>query len=389
MKPSAKTSKLYSLISNAVAKLRSKELFISYLLLVSTAALCQTATTTPQVDTISAPKKAVSTDSVISVKNLNTLKDSAKINEVIAVKVYTTKNIDSLGTLYLDGIAVKGLSSWKSNDNEKIIYFQLDRNVQDLLLKFLKSDPFEKSVLPVYFSVGDKDKSIAKSTVKMYIEVRQRIPSFWIYIIAIAIVVLVTYSLYKNILKDDNNLYYSLGRTQLFYWTILVIVAYLHISSVTNALPDIPLSILAIIGISVTTTAITKVVENKTKSGIPIDKDAKSEGWLVDILSDGSSINIQRFQNVAFNLFFGVIFLQKAITNHLMPDFDSNVLLLLGISSGTYAGLKMTEVTKGQNMPPKQVGTDIAEPEKPVVPDAATQAADDKAGDSTKAPADK
>jgi hypothetical protein len=42
-----------------------------------------------------------------------------------------------------------------------------------------------------------------------------------------------------------------------------------------------------------------------------------------------------------------------------MPDFDSNVLLLLGISSGTYAALKITEPTKEQKEEPKQVGTDI------------------------------
>src|SRR6185312_15189885 len=102
-----------------------------------------------------------------------------------------------------------------------------------------------------------------------------------------------------NILKDDNNLYYSLGRTQLFYWTLLVLIAYLSICFKTDTLPDLPLSVLAILGISVSTTAISKLVENKNKDIVPIDKNAKSEGFFFDILSDGSSINIQRFQNVA------------------------------------------------------------------------------------------
>src|SRR5207247_563920 len=101
-----------------------------------------------------------------------------------------------------------------------------------------------------------------------------------------------------------------------------------------------------------------KLIENKTKEVVKLDPNARSEGFLIDILSDGSSINIHRFQNVVFNLVFGLIFIQKTISTHLLPSFDDNVLLLLGISSGAYAGLKITETTKEQNRPLPTVGTD-------------------------------
>lgn len=298
-------------------------------------------------------------DSIISIKNLGIQQDSSRIKEVIVIKVSTQKRMDSLGTLYVDGIAVNGLKPWKTNEADKTLYFRLDDRVQDILLTFLASSPFEKSVLPVHFSIGGPHSYIVNNSLVLYVEVRQKISHLWIWAAAVLLALLAGISLKCNILKDDNNLYYSLGRAQLFFWTLLVLVAYLSICFQTDTLPDLPLSVLAILGISISTTAVSKLVENKNKAAVPIDQNAASEGFLFDILSDGSSINIQRFQNVAFNLFFGVIFLQKTFANHIMPDFDQNVLILMGISSGAYAGLKNMEATKEQQEPPKQTGDDI------------------------------
>lgn len=310
------------------------------------------------IDSVKSERTMVIRDSVISVQNLGVQRDSSKIKEVIAIRVSTNTNIDSLGTLYVDGIAVPNAKAWKTNFSEKTLYFRLDENVQNVLLKFLESSPFEKSTLTVYFSVGNDHKYINNAHFPLYVEVRQRINHWWIWLAAVIILILVWISLRHNILKDDNNLYYSLGRSQLFYWTLLVLIAYLYICFKTDTVPDLPLSVLAILGISVSTTAAAKMIENNNKDAVRIDKDAKSEGFFLDILSDGSSINIQRFQNVAFNLFFGVIFLQKAFGNHIMPDFDQDVLLLMGISSGAYAALKNSEATKEQNQPPKPTGDD-------------------------------
>jgi len=303
-------------------------------------------------------------DSIISIKNLGAQPDSAKIKEVIAIKVLTAKDVESLGTFYVDGIAIPGLKPWKVNAGDKILYFRLNEDVQTVLLKFLESSPFEKSIVTVYFSVGTAKQAIVNTKIPIYVEVRQKISAWWIWTAAVALVLLSGLAIKFNVLKDDNNLYYSLGRTQLFYWTLLVLVAYIMICLKTDTIPDLPLSVLAILGISVSTTAISKIIENKNKSETPIDKDAKSEGFLLDILSDACGINIQRFQNVAFNLFFGVVFLQKAFANHIMPDFSQNVLILMGISAGAYAGLKNTEAIKEQIVP-AQTGDDTPPPPSP------------------------
>jgi hypothetical protein len=318
-------------------------------------------------------KKLALPDSIISITDLSTQKDSAKINEILAFKVKTAKPMSYFSNLYVDGIKVKGLKPWGINNDDKIVFFKLDHKVQNLVEQFLESKAIDKADIPVYLSVGDSAKSIINGIRSMPLEVKQRINVTWVWVMTIILIIILAVALKNNILKDDNNLYYSLARTQMLYWTILFGIAYLYICKQTGTLPDIPGSILAIMGISAATTAASKVIENKHKDATPIDPTAKSEGFFMDILSDGSSINIQRFQNVAFNFLFGVIFVQKALSTNLMPDFDNNVLLLLGISSGTYATLKITEATKEQNKPAPQVNSD----EVPTGQTAAANTADD------------
>lgn len=314
--------------------------------------------TDPDTDPESARAPA---DSILSIRNLSSQKDTIRNKDVIAVTLQTTADLDTLKTLYIGGLVVPGAAPWKVNAADKIVYFYNDNAVQAFLLKFVGSNPFDKSYIPVSLGIGSAKRQVSASVATIYIEVRQKINYWWVIAVAIMIAALVIVALRHNILKDDQNLYYSLGRAQLFFWTLLLMVAYLQICLKTDTLPDIPLSVLAIIGISVTTTAASKFIENKTKANPIIDRQARSEGFMLDILSDGSSINIQRFQNVAFNVFFGAIFLQKAFSTHLLPDFDQNVLILLGVSSGAYAGLKMTEAAKEQVTEPVPTNADLAD----------------------------
>jgi len=334
-----------------------KFLIFAYILFGSVTTFSQSVTNGSK-NSVDTAKRQPSADAIIGIKNLRTQQDSVKINEIIEIKLQTLRSVDSLSTLYVDGIKVEGLKPWKSNNYDKIIYFKLDASIQELLLKFLERKAMDKAIIPVYFSVGNSARPVAKATDPVFIEVKQKINIWWIVVIAALVAIISGFALANNVLKDDNNLYYSLGRAQLFFWTVLFVIAYLLVCFRTDSLPDIPGSILAIIGISVATTAASKVVENTNKDKVHIDAEAKSEGWFLDILSDGSSINIQRFQNVVFNLVFGIILIQKTISTNLLPDFDNNVLMLLGISSGAYAGLKTTEATKEQNKPAPPVGTD-------------------------------
>lgn len=270
--------------------------------------------------------------------------EKAIIGEMISIKLKTLPEGDTL-FIYINGLKVDTpltKVNMRVDEFEKTIAFTLDENFERTAAQFIKTQSSDKISVPVLLSLRSPYGSyIAKTDKPFNIEIRQEINSAWVWVIVIIILFLITAGFMNNILKDDRNLYYSLGRTQLFYWTILFAGCYLYIWYETDSLADITNSALIILGISASTTAASKILENENKIAPPVG--AKSDGWFKDILSDGSSINIQRFQSVIFNVVFGIIFIQKATSTLVIPSFDTNALLLMGISSGTYAGLKITE----------------------------------------------
>jgi hypothetical protein len=65
----------------------------------------------------------------------------------------------------------------------------------------------------------------------------------------------------------------------------------------------------------------------------------------VDILSDANGVSFHRFQVAAWTLVLGIIFVIQVYKVLAMPNFDGSLLALLGISAGTYLGLKIPEPT--------------------------------------------
>jgi hypothetical protein len=64
--------------------------------------------------------------------------------------------------------------------------------------------------------------------------------------------------------------------------------------------------------------------------------------WFMDILRDSEGVNFHRFQMAAWTLVLGLVFIQQVYRNLAMPEFSASVLALMGISAGTYLGLKLT-----------------------------------------------
>ncbi len=74
----------------------------------------------------------------------------------------------------------------------------------------------------------------------------------------------------------------------------------------------------------------------------------ESEHYLTDILSDANGISFHRFQMAAWTLVLGIIFVKEVYENLSMPTFNTLLMGLLGLSAGTYLGLKIPEATTGQ-----------------------------------------
>ena len=70
-----------------------------------------------------------------------------------------------------------------------------------------------------------------------------------------------------------------------------------------------------------------------------------SEGFLIDILSDANGISFHRFQMFAWTFVLSIIFIKEVYENLAMPTFNTTLMGLLGLSAGTYLGLKIPEPT--------------------------------------------
>jgi hypothetical protein len=65
--------------------------------------------------------------------------------------------------------------------------------------------------------------------------------------------------------------------------------------------------------------------------------------FLLDLLSEDGVVSFHRFQIVVWTLVLGVIFASDVLTKLAMPVFDSTLLTLMGVSSGTYLGFKLNK----------------------------------------------
>jgi hypothetical protein len=71
---------------------------------------------------------------------------------------------------------------------------------------------------------------------------------------------------------------------------------------------------------------------------------------LEDLLTEEpGTYDFHRFQILAWTVLLGSVFIAKVIKDKAMPQFDTNLLLLMGISSGAYIGFKVANPRKSDD----------------------------------------
>ncbi|MBN8838129.1 MAG: hypothetical protein J0I09_12775 [Sphingobacteriia bacterium] len=292
-------------------------------------------------------------DSLIEVKNWRNGKDTIQLNDEIAIKILTAKPDSFFNTIFINNIPVYSINGIQHQSADtckkcRVFLFQLTKPFLHSLMQIGKGSKDATGFLKVNFAIGNRYQDCMVNARPIVIEQNQLVDSRLVIglMMLIAIGLLIVLWRYNgSMIKDTSNIYYSLGRSQLLYWSLLFTYGYLFLCSWQGSLPFVPSSMLIILGISITTTAASRVVDiAKNDESIP-QLTGKSQGFFIDILSDDKSISVQRFQNVIFNIIFGVLFIQKVALEHKIPDFDETVLVLIGISSGSYAVLKTTDPT--------------------------------------------
>ena len=152
---------------------------------------------------------------------------------------------------------------------------------------------------------------------------------------------------------------YSWSKVQLAWWSIILLSAFIAILWKSQLTPTFHESAVIMLGISSMTTAAARMIDvsDKTTADLIRHQDDKGETFFLDILSDHNGISISRFQTVVFNLVFGIWFIgellhklpgivigsEQKVVDAVIPPITTNNLVLLGLSSATYAALKLTE----------------------------------------------
>ena len=135
---------------------------------------------------------------------------------------------------------------------------------------------------------------------------------------------------------------YSLARTQVALWIVLVLGGYLYLSFTLGHFNGlITEGILLLLGINGLAT-----IASVGVGGDGSQKKYVSRSFLSDILGDEAGPSVHRLQAVAWTLVLAGIFIWNVIGNFRFVDFDPQLLILLGISQSMYVGLKYQNQTK-------------------------------------------
>ncbi len=150
---------------------------------------------------------------------------------------------------------------------------------------------------------------------------------------------------------------FSLARVQMAWWLVLTIGGFLFIWLVSGQwLGVVTSGMMALLGISATTGVAARLIEGSA-DGPP---EKRPNFWL-DIVSDENGVALHRIQLIAWTVVLGAIFVWTVILTFAFPDFDTNLLLLAGISGGTYLGFKFQETPAAPD-PVEPADQDPAEP---------------------------
>ena len=140
---------------------------------------------------------------------------------------------------------------------------------------------------------------------------------------------------------------FSLARVQMVWWFSIVFVSYVLLWLTMHELPHIPASVLGLIGMAGGTALIAASVDKNND-----DPLQSSTGFWKDITTDAHGVTLPRLQQIIWTLLFGLVFIQQMLSKLSMPDFDSSVLALMGISAGAYLGFKVPESHVKDILPP-------------------------------------
>jgi len=274
---------------------------------------------------------------------LNNIKTLLKYQS--AIKKPKTVDTASIIVLYINGNPMYDIPVVTIDHVKQRVLFLLDRHSK-ALMQFYPMFPYINSGMQVNLSVGFKNGVYVNLSQSGNITMKYMTNwPLWLTIIVIAVFLFLfinlarTSTLLRIGATEDTR--YSLAFVQLTFWTLVIAMSFFYIWVSTQELFAITGSTLILLGISIATTVGAKLVDDVR--AVPIQLIKKSEGFFTDILSDEDGVSVHRCQMVLWTIILGIIFIVNVVKDQQIPQIDSGLLGLMGISSLGYVGLKKYE----------------------------------------------
>lgn len=128
---------------------------------------------------------------------------------------------------------------------------------------------------------------------------------------------------------------FSLAKSQMAFWLVLSTAGFLYIWLTTGQYYNlITGGVLVLLGISGTTGLAAIQLSNEKVAKRP------SVGFWTDILSDPDGPALYRVQALGWTIILGAIFVWNVMYDFRFSEFDTNLLIMIGISQSLYLGFK-------------------------------------------------
>ncbi len=257
--------------------------------------------------------------------------------------------------LFIDGIPIKGIfpDTYAIDRDKGELRFFVDHSEEPIAMwdhLMLSRESRNFFSRKVSISAGLEDQYPIPTMVKdknsfKLIMVRKR----WFYISVVALVVLlglfIVLAIKTDILRDigpnpphGGRRPYSLAQTQMAIWLFTIMSSWLLLYVLKHTFDTINESLVILMGISSGAGIGAVTIDSNRKALIK-----RSKGFIKDILSDSNGISFHRFQVFAWTIVMVLVFIRQVASYLVMPEFSGALLTLMGISSGTYLGFKVSE----------------------------------------------
>lgn len=277
-----------------------------------------------------------------------------------------SRSINEAVQLHLDNVAMKDLpvaALQGPSSGERILNFHLQRRSEyddnrlswDRLLT--KQHGSYEMRLPLALAIG-RDLPVQVSSVqpfRFFVVTKKaaRITNGICIVLLLLLYLLLIKS--PSALRESYNGVYSLGKSQMAFWGLLVLMSFLGLWVLTGSMERIPEQVLTLLGISGTTgLGSLLLTQHKLKNRTPRLSNSELRHFLRDLIDDGTGtgISLHRIQVVIWTLILGTIFILSVNKMMSMPEFSDTLLLLMGVSNGLYLGFKFPEKVQTEPLPP-------------------------------------